>query len=285
MSDQSLWQQFLHAQLNTFLSTLQEKDKVTNVNIDKLERDVLALGKSMGFIALRKHIKPQKLGEFEQSFTLFKAQKEQELWSDYLANHLLKFLSSIPESTYLKDKEALVNADSVTIKEWQTLAPKALYSAMRAWLPQASIKQFQNRYRAYKHRGIKRTDTIDVSPQTKAIIDMAKAELHASNYDEVFELLFSKHYNVSADSEVRAVKEQISNALPASKNLFLEEFMLRLNPNDRNRVKLLIENTFNEGWDRAKACRKRKGDPRAEALVDCSIFTTAANFSTDESSD
>ena len=106
MSDQSLWQQFLHAQLNTFLSTLQEKDKVTNVNIDKLERDVLALGKSMGFIALRKHIKPQKLGEFEQSFTIFKAQKEQELWSDYLANHLLKFLSSIPESTYLKDKEA-----------------------------------------------------------------------------------------------------------------------------------------------------------------------------------
>lgn len=160
MPDQSLWRQFLHAQLNTFLSTLQEKDKVTNVNIDKLERDVLALGKSMGFIALRKHIKPQKLGEFEQSFTMFKAQKEQELWSDYLANHLLKFLSSIPESTYLKDKEALVNADSVTIKEWQTLAPKALYSAMRAWLPQASIKQFQNRYRAYKHRGIKRTDVV-----------------------------------------------------------------------------------------------------------------------------
>ena len=81
MSDQSLWQQFLHAQLNTFLSTLQEKDKVTNVNIDKLERDVLALGKSMGFIALRKHIKPQKLGEFEQSFTMFKAQKEHDLWS------------------------------------------------------------------------------------------------------------------------------------------------------------------------------------------------------------
>ncbi len=46
MSDQSLWQQFLHAQLNTFLSTLQEKDKVTNVNIDKLERDVLALEKA-----------------------------------------------------------------------------------------------------------------------------------------------------------------------------------------------------------------------------------------------
>ena len=75
MSDQSLWQQFLHAQLNTFLSTLQEKDKVTNVNIDKLERDVLALGKSMGFIALGKHIKPQKLGEFEQSFTCSKHKK------------------------------------------------------------------------------------------------------------------------------------------------------------------------------------------------------------------
>ena len=112
---------------------------------------------------------------------------------------------------------------------------------------------------------------------------MAKAELHASNYDEVFELLFSKHYNVSADSEVRAVKERLMHYLPP-KTCF-GKFMLRLNPNDRNRVKLLMEIAFNEGWDSAKTCRKRKGDPRAEALVDCSIFTTAANFSTDEGSD
>lgn len=67
--------------------------------------------------------------------------------------------------------------------------------------------------------------------------------------------------------------------------MFLEEFMFRLNFNDRNRVKLFIEIVFNEGWDRVKICRKWKGDLCVEVLVDCSIFIIVVNFLIDKSSD
>lgn len=53
-----------------------------------------------------------------------------------------EFLASIPESTYLKNKETLIDAECVTVKEWRKLAPKHLYSAISDY-PRPQLSNFK----------------------------------------------------------------------------------------------------------------------------------------------
>ena len=278
MTEDSLWQTFLDEQLASFLSSLRDKDIQTPFNIEAKMLEWGGLGKTRCFVAMRKYIRPAKVTAFEKTFEEFQAQSRASLWRSYLHKHLVKFLKSVPESEYLQDKETLLATDTNKLNSWLSLEPRPLYKAMRPWLSQPVIKQFQNRYRAFKHRGLKNIETIEVSPKTKQLIDSVKGETYAENYDEIFEMLFSKDYAVTKDEEVAAAKQHISDELPPSTNLFLEHFLLRLNPNDRNRVKMLIELSYNAGWDDAKKSKKRKGDPKMEALVDFELFNTAARF-------
>ena len=41
---------------------------------------------------------------------------------------------------------------------------------------------------------------------------------------------------------------------------------------------MLIELSYNAGWDDAKKSKKRKGNPKMEALVDFEFFNTAARI-------
>ncbi len=278
MTEESLWQAFLDEQLASFLNSLRDNDIQTPFNIEAKKLEWGGLSKTRCFIAMRKHIRPAKVTAFEKTFEEFKAQSRESLWTSYLHKHLIKFLKSVPESEYLQDKETLLATDANILNTWLSLEPRPLYKAMRPWISQPVIKQFQNRYRAFKHRGLKRTETIEVSPKTKQLIDRVKGETYAENYDEVFEMLFSKDYTVTTDEDVAATKKRLSDELPPSSNLFLEHFLLRLNPNDRNRVKMLIELSYNAGWDDAKKSKKRKGDPKIEALGEFELFNTAARF-------
>ena len=278
MTEDSLWQTFLDEQLASFLSSLPDKDIQIPFSIEAKMLEWGGLGKTRCFIAMRKYIRPAKVTAFEKTFEEYKAQSRASLWTSYLHKHLIKFLKSVPESEYLQDKETLLATDTNILNSWLSLEPRPLYKAMRPWLSQPVIKQFQNRYRAFKHRGLKNIETIEVSPKTKQLIDRVKRKTYAENYDEVFEMLFSKDYAVTTDEEVAAAKQRISDELPPSTNLFLEHFLLRLNPNDRNRVKMLIELSYNAGWDDAKKSKKRKGNPKMEALVDFEFFNTAARI-------
>ncbi|WP_032096122.1 MULTISPECIES: hypothetical protein [unclassified Alteromonas] len=278
MNEESLWQAFLDEHLASFLNSLSDKDTQSPLNIEVKRLEWGGLGKTRCLIAMRKHIKHAKLTDFEKSFDEFKAQSRANLWTSYLHRHLIKFLKSVPESEYLQDKKALLESENTLQGTWLSLEPRPLYKAMRPWLSQSAIKQFQNRYRAFKHRGLKQTATIELSPRTKQLVDKVKGETYSENYDEVFEMLFSKDYAITRDEEVKAAKQSLADELPPSKNLFLEQFLLRLNPNDRNRVKMLIELSYSTGWDDAKKNRKRKGDPKMEALVDFKLFNTATRF-------
>ena len=278
MTEDSLWQTFLDKQLSFFLSSLRDKDIQTPFSIEAKMLEWGGLGKTRCFIAMRKYIRPAKVTAFEKTFEEFKAQARASLWTSYLHKHLVKFLKSVPESEYLQDKETLLATDTNILNTWLSLESRPLYKAMRPWLSQPVIKQFQNRYRAFKHRGLKNIERIEVSPKTKQLIDIVKGDTYAENYDEVFEMLFSKDYAVTTDEEVGAAKQRLSDELPPSTNLFLEHFLLRLNPNDRNRVKMLIELSYNAGWDDAKKSKKRKGNPKMEALVDFEFFNTAARI-------
>jgi hypothetical protein len=278
MTEESLWQTFLDKQLASFLSSLRDKDIQPPFSIEAKMLEWGGLGKTKCFIAMRKHIKLAKVTDFDKTFEEFKAQSRASLWMSYLHKHLIKFLKSVPESEYLQDKDTLLATDTNTLNTWLSLEPRPLYKAMRPRLSQPVIKQFQNRYRAFKHRGLKNTETIEVSPKTKQLIDKVKGETFAENYDEVFEMLFSKDYTVTTDEDVAAAKKRLSDELPPSSNLFLEHFLLRLNPNDRNRVKMLIDLSYNAGWDDAKRSKKRKGDTKIEALGDFELFNTAARF-------
>ena len=51
-----------------------------------------------------------------------------------------------------------------------------------------------------------------------------------------------------------------------------ESFVKRLKHYDRERLSLIIEMAFNEGWRSAKQSKKRTGNPRKESLEQSDLY-------------
>ncbi|BBO30071.1 hypothetical protein AltI4_44590 (plasmid) [Alteromonas sp. I4] len=276
MNNDRPWQCFIEQQLDTFLSSLGNADWVS-LYPTTLDKERLAeSGESAALMAMRKVIKPGAMRRFERDFAEYRKEFEKSLWSVYLSKHLKKFLSAVPESDYHPDAAPLTDDK---IESWFNLQPKDLYKTLRIWIPQRYVKQFQNRYRAYKHREVRNIKVFDISAKSKAILERYRDEIEANSLDEAIERCFSVNYRTREnDPESTVAKSAIANTIMFGNDVYFDDLMQRLSNNDRQKLALIIERSFKAGWNAAKANRVRKGDPKQQALDEFDLMQKLTAF-------
>jgi len=95
--------------------------------------------------------------------------------------------------------------------------------------------------------------------------------------EEAIDFLLSPDYR-DYEHDVDLAKQRLGEGNFGSTELMLDSFTKRLKNYDRERLSLIIELAFNEGWRAAKQTNKRTGNPRQEALSKSDIFNTVVNL-------
>jgi len=264
MNNDKPWATFVDINLDAFLAELNDDDWVAGTPSKMIKAQIAEAGQSAGKVAMRKVIKPRAMTRFENAFALYLQEYERTLWLQYLTKHLKKFLRSIPQSEF--HVEGTFPSDD-EIDGWYSMPPKELYSTLRTWIPQEYVKRFQNRYRAYKHRDVRAIEMFEISAKSKAILETYKDKIEAETLDEAIERCFAVNYQSWRDYETEYAKADIANKAEFSNAVYFTDLLERLTKNDRQKLALIIERSFKEGWSAAKGSRARKGDPRQDAYV------------------
>ncbi|TKB03397.1 hypothetical protein E5672_10175 [Alteromonas portus] len=72
--------------------------------------------------------------------------------------------------------------------------------------------------------------------------------------------------------DVEQAKEKLANDNFNSTEVIIQSFAKRFKNYDRERLLLIVELAFNEGWESAKKSKKRTGSPRKEALNQSDLY-------------
>ena len=86
--------------------------------------------------------------------------------------------------------------------------------------------------------------------------------------EEALDFLLSPDYR-DYEYDVEQAKEKLANNDFNSTEVIIQSFAKRLKNYDRERLSLIVELAFNEGWESAK---KRTGSPRKEALNQSDLY-------------
>lgn len=263
MNNDKPWEDFVQNNFDSFVASLDGSDWIAGKPSHLIKAQIAECGQAAGEVAMRKVIKGTAMRRFESAFKQHLEEYESTLWSQYLTKNLKKFLRAIPQSEY-HIEDAFLSDDE--IEGWYSMTPVDLYKTLRIWVPQAYVKKFQNRYRAYKHRDVRKIQQFEISAKSKAILESYKDKIEADTLDEAIERCFSVNYQSWRDNETEYAKRDIANETAFSNEVFFKDLVERLTRSDRQKLALIIERSFKEGWNAAKTNRVRKGDPRQDAL-------------------
>lgn len=263
MNNDKPWEEFVKRYFDAFVAELNDDDWIAGTPYSFIKAQVVEKGQSAGILALRKKVKASAMKRFESDFKHYLEEYESTLWSQYLAKHLKNFLRTIPQSEYHIKNAYLSNEE---IEGWCSMSQDELYKTLRTWIPQTYVKKLQNRYRAHKHRNVRKIQQFEISAKSKAILESYKDRIEAETLDEAIERCFSIDYQSWRDHETEHAKMKIANDAAFSNEVFFNDLLERMTSNDRKKIALIIEQSFIGGWNAAKKSRVRKGDPRQDAL-------------------
>jgi hypothetical protein len=155
--------------------------------------------------------------------------------------------------------------------------PKNTYDYLRKIITQEAIKKLQNRFRAHKHRERRGIKNLQLKSHSLKMLDKFKVQVGADTLEEAIDFLLSPDYN-DYEFDVGQAKERLGEESFDGTDIMLESFTKRLKNYDRERLLLIIELAFNEGWRSAKATKKRTGNLRQEALEKSNLYAHVLSF-------
>jgi hypothetical protein len=200
--------------------------------------------------------------------------KEDKIWQDYLFKNLDKFLNGLTENDFI-DGEKLNSSDFEIDKS----IPKNTYISLRKYINQDAIKSLQNRFRAHKHRQKTGIKNIQLKENYLIMLEKFKNLVGAETLEETIDFLLSPDYR-DYEHDVNQAKAQLAEDSFSGTEVMTENFAKRLKNYDRERLSLIIEMAFNEGWRSAKQSKKRTGNPRKEALSQSDLYNDVVKLIT-----
>ncbi|MFY0667645.1 MAG: hypothetical protein JXQ95_06420 [Alteromonas stellipolaris] len=198
--------------------------------------------------------------------------KEDKIWQDYLSKNLDKFLNGLTENDFI-DGEKLNSSDI----EIDKTIPKNTYISLRKYINQEAIKILQNRFRAHKHRQKTGIKNIQLKETYLTMLEKFKISVGAETLEEALDFLLSPDYR-DYEHDVNQAKAQLAEDSFSGTEVMTESFAKRLKNYDRERLSLIIEMAFNEGWRSAKESKKRTGNPRKEALGQSDLYNSVRSL-------
>ncbi|MBZ2164273.1 hypothetical protein [Alteromonas stellipolaris] len=200
--------------------------------------------------------------------------KEDKVWQDYLSKHFEKFINGLTKNDFIDGKK--LNYSDIEIDK---SIPKNTYISLRKYINQDAIKSLQNRFRAHKHRQKTGIKNIQLKENYLIMLEKFKNLVGAETLEETIDFLLSPDYR-DYEHDVNQAKAQLAEDSFSSTEVMTENFAKRLKNYDRERLSLIIEMAFNEGWQSAKQSKKRTGNPRKEALSQTDLYNDVVKLIT-----
>ena len=194
------------------------------------------------------------------------------VWQEYIENNFDKFISSLKSDDFISGEKEIISDEDINFLE-----PKKTYDCLRKIITQDAIKKLQNRFRAHKHREKRGIKNLQLKSHSLNMLDKFKAQVGADTLEEAIDFLLSPDYR-EYEHDVDLVKQRLGEGNFDSTELMLDSFTKRLKNYDRERLSLIIELAFNEGWKTAKKTKKRTGNPRQEALNQSDLYNSVVKL-------
>lgn len=188
------------------------------------------------------------------------------VWQEYMEKNFEKFIHSLKVDDFITGEKEIIHLSEVDI-----FSPKNTYDYLRKIITQEAIKKLQNRFRAHKHRERRGIKNLQLKSHSLKMLDKFKVQVGAETLEEAIDFLLSPDYR-DYESDVKSAKEFVARESFCTTDVMIEGFASRLKNYDRERLLLIIELAFNEGWKLAKQSRKRTGNPKKEALEASDMF-------------
>lgn len=194
--------------------------------------------------------------------------KTDELWKDYINKNFDKYLTSLKDEEFVHGRREKISASEIA-----SLDPKMAYDLLRKKITQVAITKLQNRFRAFKHREKRDVKNIQLKSHYLHLLSQFKDLVGAGTLEEALDFLLSPDYR-DYKSDVSHSIDELANGSFETDDAMAEYFACRLKNYDRERLLLIIEQAFYEGWTCAKKSKKRSGNPRKERLHDFELYNS-----------
>lgn len=197
-----------------------------------------------------------------------------KLWQEYIEKHFDKFALSLKDDDFISGEKEIISHKDIGFS-----SPKITYDFLRKLITQDAIKTLQNRFRAHKHRENRGIKNLQLKSHSINMLGKFKAQVGADSLEEALDFLLSPDYR-DYKHDVEQAKQRLGGEHFDSTELMIDSFTKRLNNYDRERLSLIIELAFNEGWKAAKKSKKRTGNPRQEALNQSDLYNSVMRLTT-----
>jgi len=192
--------------------------------------------------------------------------KEEPIWNDWLSKNIEKFINGLTKNDFINGE--ILNYSDIEIDR---STPKNTYTSLRNYINQDAIKSLQNRFRAHKHRQKTGIKNLQLKESYLSLLDKFKNLVGAETLEEALDFLLSPDYR-DYEYDVEQAKEKLASDNFNSTEVMIESFAKRLKNYDRERLLLIVELAFNEGWESAKKSKRRTGSPRKEAFNQSDLY-------------
>lgn len=193
-------------------------------------------------------------------------------WQKYAQLKVEAFLNELPDREFISTEK-----NSINIAELLKMPKEDAYEYLRNHITKSALLKLQNRYRQHKNREKHGVSNRQLKKSTLKRLYIFKEKINADSLDEAIEFLLSPEYEdykveVETQKHMMAMDEYIHDET-YYKNLirWLPKYQL-------GRLQLIVESAFKEGWKKAKASKKRTGDPINEALEDNEIIKELSHW-------
>lgn len=197
-----------------------------------------------------------------------------KLWQEYIEKHFDKFVLSLKDDDFISGEKEIISH-----KDIEFSSPKITYDFLRKLITQDAIKKLQNRFRAHKHRENRGIKNLQLKSHSINMLSKFKAQVGADSLEEALDFLLSPDYR-DYKHDVEQAKQRLGGEHFDSAELMINSFTKRLNNYDRERLSLIIELVFNQGWKAAKLSKKRTGTPCNDALKKLDLYNNVLRIVT-----
>jgi hypothetical protein len=200
--------------------------------------------------------------------------KNEKDWKEYASKTLPRFISSLS-----KDEVNWDELESVSIEAICRMSQKEAYDALRKCLTGKQVTKYQNNFRQHQYRKKNDTTTLPLKASSLKRLQDFQNRVGADSIDEAIEFLLSPEYE-DYRTDVEVAKYMMAKQSFDRKDTFFKALFRWLPQYELGRIELIIESVFRDGWKKAKASRKKTGNPIKEALEENEIKKELATWLT-----
>ena len=198
--------------------------------------------------------------------------KNQKDWKEYALKTLPRFISSLPKEEVNWDE-----LERVSIKAICQMSQKEAYDALRKCITGSQVSKFQNNFRQHQYRKKNKTTTLPLKSSSLKRLQDFQQRVGADSIDEAIDFLLSPEYD-DYRTDVEVAKYMMAKEEFGQKDSFYRTLFRWLPKYELGRIELIIESVFRDAWKKAKASRKKTGNPVKEALEENEINKELATW-------